>query len=78
MGGIYKERWAVVVEYDKGDYEGPVSIKTSSGDDQSGTELVSNPGFAALTFPLGYSGTCQVEVFTSPDADLLDSFEITV
>ena len=80
MGGIYKERKAVVVGWDTGEYDGPVSIKTSNpgdAEDVSGTELVGNPGFAALTYPLDFVGASHVAVFTS-DGSLLDEFEIQV
>lgn len=77
MGGIYKERKAVVVEWEKDDYIGPVSIKTSSADGKpSGTELIGNPGFAALSYPLDHSGTTHVQVFGGDE--LLDEFDIVV
>jgi hypothetical protein len=79
MGGIYKERKAIVVGWDVGDYEGPVSIKTSNpGDleDVSGTELVGNPGYAALTYPLDFVGESHVQVFGGDE--LLDEFDIQV
>ena len=77
MGGVHSQRKAVVIEWATGDYEGPVRIHTFSGDDQSSTNLDSNQGFAALTFPLDYTGTCTVEVKTA-DGDDLDAFEIEV
>ena len=55
MGGLYKERQAVVVFWEKGDYEGPVQIQTSNLadlSDLSGTNLDNNQGYAALTYPL--------------------------
>ena len=77
MGGVHSHRKAIVIEYAKGEYEGPVRIHTFSGDDQSSTNLDSNQGFAALSFPLDYTGNCVVEVKTA-DGDDLDAFEIVV
>ena len=77
MGGVHSQRKAVVIEYATGDYEGPVRIHTFSGNDQSSTNLDSNPGYAALTYPLEYTGTSTVEVKTA-DGDDLDAFEIEV
>lgn len=77
MGGIHSTRKAVVVEYDTGDYEGPVSIKTSSGDDQSSTNLDTNQGFAALTYPSDHTGSTHVVVET-PEGEVLDEFDIEV
>lgn len=77
MGGVHSQRKAVVIEYDKGDYEGPVKIKTSSGDDVSSTHLESNQGFAALTYPIGHTGTTAVVVETET-GDVLDEFDIEV
>jgi len=79
MGGVYKERQAVVVFWDKGDYEGPVSITTSNPDDPdnpSGTNLDNNQGYAALTYPLDYTGSTHV-VVKGGDA-VLDEFDIQV
>lgn len=77
MGGIHSTRKAVVVEWDPGDYEGPVSLKTSSGDDTSGTNLDSNQGFAALTYPSDHTGSTHVVVETE-NGDVLDEFDIEV
>lgn len=77
MGGIHSQRKAVVVEYDTGDYEGPVTLKTSSGDDVSSTNLDSNAGYAALTYPTDHTGTTHVVVETA-DGDVLDEFDIEV
>ena len=77
MGGVHSQRKAVVIEYATGEYEGPVQVHTSAGDDRSSTNLDSNQGFAALTFPLDYTGTCSVKVVTADGVDL-DTFEIEV
>lgn len=77
MGGIHSQRKAVVVEWDTGDYEGPVKVKTSSGDDVSGTNLDSNQGFVALTFPVDHTGTTHVVVEDS-EGNVLDEFDIEV
>lgn len=79
MGGVYKDRKAVVVFWDKGDYEGPVSITTTnSGDlsDISGTNLDTNQGYAALTYPLDYTGGSHVVVKGGDQT--LDEFDIDV
>lgn len=79
MGGVYKDRKAVVVFWEKGDYEGPVKISTSNVadlSDISGTNLDSNQGYAALTYPLDYVGATNVKV-TGGD-EVLDEFEIDV
>lgn len=78
MGGVHSQRKAVVIEYDQGDYEGPVKIKTSNPDDPdnpSGTNLDSNQGFAALTFPVDHSGTVHVVVEDNA-GNVLDEFDI--
>jgi hypothetical protein len=77
MVSEYKDRKAVVLQWDAGDYDGPVSIHLSSTDDVSSTELVSNPGFAAVTYPLDHVGGSKVEVFDQ-DGNLLDEGEISV
>lgn len=79
MGGVYKDRKAVVVFWDKGDYEGPVKITTVNSaniEDISGTNMDTNQGYAALTYPLDYVGATQVTV-KGGDA-VLDEFEIDV
>jgi hypothetical protein len=79
MGGIYKERKAVVVFWDKGEYEGPVHLATSNLadlSDISGTNLDSNQGYAALTYPLDYVGGTHVVV--SGGDEVLDEFDIDV
>jgi len=79
MGGVYKDRKAVVVFWDKGDYEGPVEIQTVNAadlSDVSGTNLDSNQGYAALTYPLDYTGATQVTV--KGGGEVLDEFEIDV
>ena len=79
MGGVYKDRKAVVVFWDKGDYEGPVDIETSNLADLShvsGTNVASNQGYAALTYPLDYSGGTHVVV--KGGDEVLDEFDIDV
>jgi len=79
MGGIYKDRQAVVVFWEKGDYEGPVQIQTSNVadlSDVSGTNLDSNQGYAALTYPLDYTGATHVVV--KGGDEVLDEFDIEV
>jgi hypothetical protein len=77
MGGVYKDRQAVVVFWEKGDYEGPVKLRTSNENDVSGTNLDANQGYAALTYPLDFTGTTHVEVLTEA-GELLDEFDIDV
>lgn len=80
MGGVYKDRKAVVVFWDKGDYDGPVQIQTSNLadlSDISGTNLDSNQGYAALTYPLDYTGATHVVVKGAAD-EVLDEFDIDV
>ena len=79
MGGIYKERKAVVVFWEKGDYEGPVRITTTNASDASdisGTNLDSNQGYVALTYPLDYTGATHVVV--KGGDEVLDEFDIEV
>lgn len=54
---VFKERKALVLQWDVGEYDGPVTIRNESADDISETKLESNPGYAAVTFPLEYSGS---------------------
>jgi hypothetical protein len=61
---IYKERDAIVLGWEAGSYTGPVTIRTEAPNgDVSETNLVSNPGYAAVTVPTGDSGSFTVEVF---------------
>jgi hypothetical protein len=79
MGGVYKDRQAVVVFWEKGDYEGPVQIQTSNLadlSDVSGTNLDNNQGYAALTYPLDYTGATRVTV--KGGDEVLDEFDIDV
>lgn len=76
MGGLYKERKAVVVFWEKGEYEGPVNIRTTADDDVSGTNLATNQGYAALTYPLEHVGETHVQVYGGEQ--LLDEFDIEV
>ena len=77
---VYKERKAVVLEWDAGDYEGPVTIETANAadlSDISSTELVSNPGFAAVSFPLEHVGAFQARVLDA-DGNVIDEGEVDV
>jgi hypothetical protein len=65
MVSVFKDRKAVVLQWDVGDYEGPVTIRTSNPGnikDVSSTELVSNPGYAAVSVPLDYEGAFNAEI----------------
>lgn len=59
---VYKDRKALVLQWETGDYEGPVTIRTESDDDVSETQLVGNAGHAAVTFPLEHSGSFHASV----------------
>lgn len=77
---VYKERKAVVLQWDAGDYEGPVTIETANAadlSDVSSTELVSNPGFAAVSFPLDHAGGFQARVLDA-DGNVIDEGEVDV
>lgn len=73
----YKERKALVVQWDKGSYEGPVRLILNSTNDISETVFNSNTGFGAITYPLDYSGGTKVEVFDN-DGNVLDEGEVNV
>lgn len=77
MVSEYKDRKAVVLQWDAGDYDGPVKLVLTSTNDISSTELVSNPGYAAVTYPLEHKGGSKVEVFDDA-GNLLDEGEISV
>lgn len=68
---VFSERKALVLQWEAGDYEGPVTIKTESDNDVSSTELVSNPGYAAVSFPLEHTGSFEVQV-VDPDGNVID------
>lgn len=73
MVQTYKERKAVVLQWDKGTYEGPVSIETvnlADLSDISSTELVSNQGYAAVSFPLDYAGGFSARILDSEDHEI--------
>ena len=74
---VYKERKALVLQWDAGDYEGPVTIKTESADDVSSTELVSNPGYASVSFPLEYAGDFHATV-SDAEGNVLDEGDVSV
>ena len=74
---VFTERKALVLQWDPGSYEGPVEIVTvnaNDGDDVSSTELVSNPGYAAVSFPLEHSGSFNASVVDA-DGNVLDESE---
>jgi hypothetical protein len=77
MVEVFKERKALVLQWDTGEYEGPVTIETvnmADLSDFSSTALVSNPGFAAVSFPLEYTGSFNVRVL-DVDGNVLDEGE---
>ena len=79
---VYKERKALVLQWDAGDeYDGAVTIETTNSadlSDVSSTELVSNPGFAAVSFPLEYVGSMQVRVLANIGGFVIDEGEVDV
>ena len=77
MGGIYKDRKAVVVSWETGYYEGPVRLVTSNEEGNSGTNLDSNAGYAALTYPPDWKGETHVVVYDN-ESNVLDEFDIKV
>jgi len=80
MVQAYKERKALVLQWDKNGYDGPVTIQTINAadiSDISSTELVSNPGFAAVSFPLDYVGAFQVRVIDG-EGNEIDNGELDV
>ncbi len=77
---VFKERKALVLQWDAGDYEGPTTIETvnvADIADISSTELVANPGFAAVSFPLEYEGSFTATV-KDADGNVIDKGEINV
>lgn len=77
---VYKDRKALVLQWETGDYEGPVEIHTvnaSDEEDVSSTKLYSNPGYAAVTFPNEYSGSFHATV-TDEDGGVLDEGDVEV
>lgn len=77
---VFSERKALVLEWMRGDYEGPVRIETANVadlSDVSSTELVSNQGFAAVSFPAEYSGSFTARILDA-DGNVLDEGEIDV
>lgn len=75
----FSDRKAVVVQWDAGDYEGPVTLKLTNPEsgDVSSTELSSNAGYAAVTYPLDYSGETDVQVCDA-DGNVLDEGSVSV
>jgi hypothetical protein len=77
MVEVFKERKALVLQWDAGEYAGPVTIETvnmADLSDFSSTALVSNPGYAAVSFPLEYTGSFNVKV-RDADGNVLDEGE---
>lgn len=77
MVEVFKERKALVLKWDAGSYVGPVTIETvnmADLSDFSSTALVSNPGYAAVSFPLNYTGSFNVKV-RDADGNVLDEGE---
>ena len=77
---VFKERKALVLQWDAGEYEGPVEIVTvnaDDGDDVSSTNLVSNAGYAAVSFPLEHSGSFHAAV-RDADGNVLDEGDVEV
>lgn len=74
---VFKERKALVLQWDAGEYDGPVTIRNESDDDVSETKLEANPGYAAVTFPLEYSGSFHATV-QDITGKTIDEGDITV
>jgi hypothetical protein len=80
---IYKERKALVLQWTAGEYEGPVLINTESEADAEGQSTVSstrieqNAGFAAVTFPLEYTGKFKATVVDNEN-NVIDEGNVTV
>lgn len=76
---VFSERKAVVLSWIAGEYTGPVSLHLTNPDtgEVSSTELVTNPGYAAVTYPADYSGTTDVTVIDD-SGNVLDEGSITV
>ena len=74
---VFKERKALVLQWEQGDYEGPVTIRTESEDDVSSTELVSNAGYAAVSFPLEYAGAFHASVLDD-EGNVIDEGDVSV
>lgn len=77
MVEVFKERKALVLQWDAGEYEGPVTIETANMadlSDISSTNLVSNPGYAAVSFPLEHTGSFNARVL-DVDGNVIDEGE---
>lgn len=74
---VHSERKALVLQWEPGEYDGPVTIRNESADDVSETKLESNPGYAAVTFPAGYSGSFHATV-QDLTGRTLDEGDVTV
>jgi hypothetical protein len=77
---VFKERKALVLQWDAGEYEGPVEIVTvnaEDGDDVSSTNLTSNAGYAAVSFPLDHTGGFHAAI-KDVDGNVLDEGDVEV
>lgn len=74
---VFKERKALVLQWNAGEYAGPVLIATESEDDVSSTRVETNPGFAAVTFPLEYAGKTNVTVYDSEN-NVIDKGSVSI
>lgn len=74
---LYKKRKAVVVEWDPGEYVGPVQLTTETETDVSSTWIEQNVGYAAVTFPIKYTGKFRA-VIQDNEHKLIDQGHITV
>jgi hypothetical protein len=80
---IYKERKALVLQWDAGEYEGPILISTESEADADGESTVSstrieqNVGYAPVTFPLEYAGKFKATVLDNEN-NVIDEGKVTV
>ncbi len=80
---IYKERKALVLQWDAGEYVGPVLINTESQANEDGesnvssTRIEQNAGYAPVTFPLEYSGKFKATVVDNEN-NVLDEGTVAV
>ena len=80
---LYKKRKAVVLQWDVGEYVGPILINTESQANEDGESTVSstriehNDGFAAVTFPLEYEGKFKATVLDNEN-NVIDEGNVTV
>ncbi len=74
---LYKQRKAVVVSWDPGEYVGPILITTETEEDSSSTRMEQNEGYAAVTFPMKYTGKFRAIVFDNEN-NVIDQGNVTV